>query len=309
MLAKRGGLDLAKAYAGDPRQLRQQLRPRDREPADPQRQLRHRLHHGPRLQGPGLALGLGRDFGVPLELAGPGRADLPRARARLRRQRLVADGGQAARGRARHRAEGKVVRRSPKWKRKKGRKVEIDNSGDARPRPARSSSSQGASMATRSDLKFYRPRPRGRSARWGWATSPSRLIAGHEPCGGRRGRPRREPGRGQGRQRVMDHYYCGCGVCKHCRAVGWSGLPRRLRGLRRTANGAARRLHDRAGAHAWCRCRTSCRSRPAPEDLPRHRQLQRALPPRPVRARHDCGVRPGPSGFSAEQRRRRWCVA
>ncbi len=32
----------------DPRQLRQQLRARDRKPADPQRQLRHRLHHGPR---------------------------------------------------------------------------------------------------------------------------------------------------------------------------------------------------------------------------------------------------------------------
>ena len=32
----------------DPRQLRQQLRARDRKPADPQRQLRHRFHHGSR---------------------------------------------------------------------------------------------------------------------------------------------------------------------------------------------------------------------------------------------------------------------
>ncbi len=36
----------------DPRELGQQLRPRDREPGDPRRQLRHRLHAGPRLQGP-----------------------------------------------------------------------------------------------------------------------------------------------------------------------------------------------------------------------------------------------------------------
>ena len=54
MLAKRGGLDLAQAYDAIARQLGQQLRPRDREPADPQRQLRHRLHHGPGAQGPGL---------------------------------------------------------------------------------------------------------------------------------------------------------------------------------------------------------------------------------------------------------------
>ena len=50
-------------------QLRQQLRPRDRGPADPERQLQHRLHDGPGPKGPGLRAHHGREFGVPLELA------------------------------------------------------------------------------------------------------------------------------------------------------------------------------------------------------------------------------------------------
>ena len=48
MLARRAGLDLGAGVRGDPGQLGQQLRPRDREPGDPERQLRHRLHDGPR---------------------------------------------------------------------------------------------------------------------------------------------------------------------------------------------------------------------------------------------------------------------
>ena len=60
----------------DPRQLRQQLRPRDREPADPQRQLRHRLHHGPRLQGPGLRHRHGPRARRAAGAGRPGRADL-----------------------------------------------------------------------------------------------------------------------------------------------------------------------------------------------------------------------------------------
>ena len=53
MLAKRGGIDLAKAFEAIRGELRQQLRARDREPGDPLGQLRHRLHHRPRVQGPG----------------------------------------------------------------------------------------------------------------------------------------------------------------------------------------------------------------------------------------------------------------
>ncbi len=52
MLAKKGG-DRPQAGLGcDQGQLRQQLRPRDRGPADPQRQLQHQLHDGPGPQGP-----------------------------------------------------------------------------------------------------------------------------------------------------------------------------------------------------------------------------------------------------------------
>ena len=47
MLAKRGGVDLKLASEVDQGQLGQQLRPRDRGPAHPERQLRRRLHHGP----------------------------------------------------------------------------------------------------------------------------------------------------------------------------------------------------------------------------------------------------------------------
>ena len=48
MLARRAGLDPAQAFGAIQGELRQQLRARDRDPADPGRQLRHRLHDGPR---------------------------------------------------------------------------------------------------------------------------------------------------------------------------------------------------------------------------------------------------------------------
>ena len=55
--------------------------------------------------------------------------------------------------------------------------------------------------------------------------APSRVIAGHEPCGvvvavGTGVAPRRRRAIGQ---RVMDHHYDGCGDCKHCRA-GWTQM-------------------------------------------------------------------------------------
>jgi threonine dehydrogenase-like Zn-dependent dehydrogenase len=52
------------------------------------------------------------------------------------------------------------------------------------------------------------------------------FIGGHEPCGVVAARgpgvSEREAPTGQ---RVMDHHYSGCGVCRHCR-VGWSQLCR-----------------------------------------------------------------------------------
>ena len=69
MLAKRAGLDLAQAYEVIRGELGNELRPRDRGPGDPRGQLRHRLHARPRLKDLGLALALGRETGVPLELA------------------------------------------------------------------------------------------------------------------------------------------------------------------------------------------------------------------------------------------------
>ncbi len=73
-----------------------------------------------------------------------------------------------------------------------------------------------------SDLKMYRAK--GGAAALGLGDNSEPVIAGHEPCG-----VVAEVGTGvseaQARvgQRVMDHHYYGCGVCKHCR-TGWSQL-------------------------------------------------------------------------------------
>ena len=52
------------------------------------------------------------------------------------------------------------------------------------------------------------------------------MIAGHEPCGvvAERGAGVTEAEAPIG-QRVMQHHYKGCGLCKHCR-TGWSQLCR-----------------------------------------------------------------------------------
>src|SRR5438045_5023169 len=77
-----------------------------------------------------------------------------------------------------------------------------------------------------SDLKFYRSPPGAAQAALGLGGSAEPFIAGHEPCGvvvtRGPGVSEREAPIGQ---RVMDHHYSGCGVCKHCR-VGWSQLCR-----------------------------------------------------------------------------------
>jgi threonine dehydrogenase-like Zn-dependent dehydrogenase len=75
-----------------------------------------------------------------------------------------------------------------------------------------------------SDLKFYRSAPGEAQRALGLGDLAEPIIAGHEPCGvvaavG--------PGVAEAEARVgmraMDHHYCGCGVCHHCR-LGWSQL-------------------------------------------------------------------------------------
>jgi threonine dehydrogenase-like Zn-dependent dehydrogenase len=77
-----------------------------------------------------------------------------------------------------------------------------------------------------SDLKFYRPPPGEAQKALGLGNMTDPFIAGHEPCGvvvaRGPGVSEREAPIGQ---RVMDHHYSGCGICKHCR-VGWSQLCR-----------------------------------------------------------------------------------
>src|SRR4051812_49624551 len=77
-----------------------------------------------------------------------------------------------------------------------------------------------------SDLKFYRSAPGAAQAALGLGGNAEPFIAGHEPCGVV---VARGPGVSEKEapigQRVMDHHYAGCGVCKHCR-VGWSQLCR-----------------------------------------------------------------------------------
>jgi threonine dehydrogenase-like Zn-dependent dehydrogenase len=74
-----------------------------------------------------------------------------------------------------------------------------------------------------SDLHRYRAAPGGSMA-GGVRRSASPTIAGHEPCGVvvAVGSAVSETEARIG-QRVMDHHYAGCGVCKHC-ATGWAQM-------------------------------------------------------------------------------------
>jgi threonine dehydrogenase-like Zn-dependent dehydrogenase len=104
------------------------------------------------------------------------------------------------------------------------RQLEIRNFPDPTPGPGEVVLEIKASGMCGSDLKFYRPPPgeAQRALGLGDLTEPN--IAGHEPCG-----VVAEVGPGVAEaearvgMRVMDHHYCGCGVCQHCR-VGWSQL-------------------------------------------------------------------------------------
>ena len=106
------------------------------------------------------------------------------------------------------------------------RKVEIRNFPDPTPGPGEVVLQMKASGMCGSDLKFYRSAPGEAQKALGLGNLTEPLIGGHEPCGVVAARgpgvSEREAPIGQ---RVMDHHYAGCGVCKHCR-VGWSQLCR-----------------------------------------------------------------------------------
>jgi threonine dehydrogenase-like Zn-dependent dehydrogenase len=106
------------------------------------------------------------------------------------------------------------------------RKVEIRSFPDPAPDPGEVVIQMKASGMCGSDLKFYRSAPGEAQKALGLGGSAEPTIAGHEPCGvvaaHGPGVSEREAPIGQ---RVMDHHYAGCGVCKHCR-VGWSQLCR-----------------------------------------------------------------------------------
>jgi threonine dehydrogenase-like Zn-dependent dehydrogenase len=106
------------------------------------------------------------------------------------------------------------------------RKVELRSFPDPAPGPGEVVIEMKASGMCGSDLKFYRSPPGTAQAALGLGSSAEPFIAGHEPCGvvvaRGAGVSEREAPIGQ---RVMDHHYSGCGICKHCR-VGWSQLCR-----------------------------------------------------------------------------------
>ena len=106
------------------------------------------------------------------------------------------------------------------------RRIEVRNFPDPAPGSGEVVIQMKASGMCGSDLKFYRP-PSGEAQKaLGLGGNAEPFIAGHEPCGVVAARgpgvSEREAPIGQ---RVMDHHYAGCGVCKHCR-VGWSQLCR-----------------------------------------------------------------------------------
>jgi threonine dehydrogenase-like Zn-dependent dehydrogenase len=104
------------------------------------------------------------------------------------------------------------------------RRIEIKEFPDPMPGPGEVVLEIKASGMCGSDLKFYRPAPGEAQRALGLGDISEPLIGGHEPCGvvAEVGPavPEAEAHIGM---RVMDHHYCGCGVCEHCR-VGWSQL-------------------------------------------------------------------------------------
>src|SRR3989454_5296636 len=106
------------------------------------------------------------------------------------------------------------------------RKVELRSFPDPTPGAGEVVIEMKASGMCGSDLKFYRSPPGAAQAALRLGDLKDPFIAGHEPCGvvvaRGPGVSEREAPIGQ---RVIDHHYAGCGVCKHCR-VGWAELCR-----------------------------------------------------------------------------------
>ena len=104
------------------------------------------------------------------------------------------------------------------------RNVEVRTFPDPTPGPGEVVIEMKASGMCGSDLKFYRSPPGEAQKSLGFSADADPFIGGHEPCGvvAARGPGVSEKEAPIG-QRVMDHHYAGCGVCKHCR-VGWSQL-------------------------------------------------------------------------------------
>ena len=103
-----------------------------------------------------------------------------------------------------------------------GRKLEIRDFPDPAPGPGEVLLEIKASGMCGSDLKFYRIVGGAQALGLGGDGAP--VIGGHEPCGvvaavG----PGVDPAEAKVGDRVMDHHYLGCGVCKHC-LDGWSQL-------------------------------------------------------------------------------------
>ena len=102
------------------------------------------------------------------------------------------------------------------------RKLEIIDFPDPTPGPGEVVLEIKASGMCGSNLKFYRAIGGAKSLGLGDLDGP--IIAGHEPCGvvAEVGEGV-DPAEARVGDRVMDHHYSGCGVCKHCRE-GWSQL-------------------------------------------------------------------------------------
>src|SRR5499433_3154313 len=102
------------------------------------------------------------------------------------------------------------------------RRLELREFPDPTPGPGEVVLAIRASGMCGSDLHTYRAP--GGTAAIGIRGRTEPVIAGHEPCGvvaavG----PGVSEAQARVGQRVMNHHYAGCGVCKHCR-TGWSQM-------------------------------------------------------------------------------------
>lgn len=104
------------------------------------------------------------------------------------------------------------------------RQVELREFDDPIPGPRDVILEIRASGMCGTDLKAYRPKFEPGIVRGGIKRASTPQIAGHEPCGVvievGSAVTEREARLGQ---RVMDHHYDGCGVCRHCHS-GWSQM-------------------------------------------------------------------------------------